>query len=81
MKMTRQEVRDFIDDELMPMVRVSSPRALSTVIEDFEALEVAFLSGNNTLVFAMASYISQAEGLLNGTQIAQRITKQLFEHD
>lgn len=79
MTMTRENAKKFINEELIPVVKVSSPRTLGILAEDFEALEIALSSGNSTLVFAMASYISDVEGLLNGVEVAQRITSKVFE--
>ena len=79
MTMTRENARKFIKEEIVPMVKVISPRTLGILSEDFEALEIALSSGNDTLVFAMANYISDVEGLLNGIDVAQRITSKVFE--
>lgn len=78
MTMSKEQVSTFINEELTPMVKVSKPTAIGTLCEDFEALEIALASGNTTLVFAMASYISQCDGLLNGAEVAQRITAKVF---
>ena len=79
MTMSTEQIHKFVFEELTPMVKVSNTAALMTVFEDFNALEIAFASGNETLVFAMANYISQCNGLLNARDIAQRITTKLFE--
>ena len=79
MNMSTEQIHKFVREELVPMVKVSNRSAFRTVCEDFEALEIALASGNNTLVFAMASYISQCDGLINACDIAQRITAKLFE--
>ena len=79
MNMTREDAKNFIKEQLVPMVKVSSPRTIGILSEDFEALEIALSSGNITLVFAMANYISNVEGLLNGIEVAQRITSKVFD--
>lgn len=78
MTMTNEEARTFIETELMPIVEVSDLHVFGTLVEDFEALELALTSGNNTLVFAMADYIAKVVGLLNGEEIAQCITSKLL---
>ncbi len=78
MTMTNEEARTFIQAELMPIVKVSDPHVYGTLVEDFVALELALTSGNNTLVFAMADYITKIVGLLNGEEIAQCITSKLL---
>ena len=80
MKMTHKEAHNYIKEELVPIVKVSSPRVYSILSEDFEALEIAFESGNTSLVFAMANYISNVEGLMNGTEIGQKIASKVFEN-
>ena len=55
MNMTREDAKNFIKEQLVPMVKVSSPRTIGILSEDFEALEIALSSGNSTLVFAMAN--------------------------
>jgi len=77
--MSNEEAKKFVEEEIFPMVQVTNPSAISTLCDDFEALEIALSSGNNTLVFAMANYISQADGLKNGCEIAQRITSKVFD--
>ncbi len=77
--MSREDAKNFIEEELVPMVKVSSPRTFGILFEDFEALEIALSSGNCTLVFAMANYISNVEGLLNGIEVAQRISSTVFD--
>ncbi len=77
MAMTKEEAREFIND-IIPIVRIATPAALSTLSEDFEALELALTSGNDTLVFAMAMYISQVEGLCNGVEIQRMIVNKVF---
>ena len=79
MKMTHEDARAFIYDELLPKVRVSTPSALHIIMEDFYALEIALLSGNSTLVLAMASYISHTDGLVNGDIVLQCITEKIFD--
>ena len=78
MTMSTEQIHKFVS-ELLTMAKVSNPSAISTVCEDFEALKIALASGNETLVFAMANYISQCNGLMNARDIAQRITAKLFE--
>ena len=79
MKMKREDARTFIYDELLPMVRVSTPRALHTLMESFDSLEIALMSDDNALVNTAANRISQIEGLLNGVHIAQCITKKFSD--
>ena len=78
MEMTKEQARAFITDELIPIVKVSDPQVYSVLSEDFQALEIALVSGNHTLVFAMASYIHKVRGLLNGLEIAQKITSKVM---
>ena len=78
-KLDDEDAKKFIKEQLVPMVKVSSPRTIGILSEDFEALEIALSSGNSTLVFAMANYISNVEGLLNGIEVAQRITSKVFD--
>ncbi len=77
MKMTRDEARIFLYDELLPTVRVSKPAALHTLIEELGTLEEALVSGNSTQVHDIANYISQISGLQNGAQLAQHITEKI----
>ena len=79
MMMSLNNARNFINEELVPMVKVSSPSTYSTLVEDFKALEIALTSGNDTLVFAMANYISSVNGLMNGAEVAQHIASKVFE--
>ena len=74
MNITKEQANEFINEELIPIVRVDSPEALSTLADDFKALDIALTSGNITLVFAMATYITKVIGLRNGGEIAKRIT-------
>ena len=79
MAMTKEQATSFINEELIPAVNVSSSRAFTTLAEDFDALVIALSSGNDILVFAMASYISNVDGLKNGVEIAQKITNKMFQ--
>ena len=79
MTMSTEQIQKFVREELLPMVKVSNSSAFRTVCEDFEALEIALATGNTSLIFAMANYISQCNGLINAYDISQRITAKLFE--
>ena len=77
--MTTEEAKVFIEEQIIPVAKVSTPQAICTLCEDLEALQIALASGNSVLVFAMANYISQIEGLTNSIEIAQKITAQVFK--
>lgn len=77
--MTMEEAKVFIKEQIIPVAKVSTPQAIRTLCEDIEALQIALASGNSILVFAMANYISQIEGLTNGVEVAQKITAQAFK--
>ncbi len=78
MTMTKGQARSFIENELIPMVKVTDPQVYCSLAEDFEALQVALTSGNRTLVMAMASYIRNLSGLINGIEIAQKISSKVL---
>lgn len=80
MVITKEQANAFICDELLPIVKVDSPHALTTLADDFEALQVALTSGNNTLVYAMAIYITKVVGLENGGEIAEKIITFVRSH-
>ena len=77
--MTTEEAKVFIKEQIIPVAKVSNPQAIRTLCEDLDALQIALASGNSVLVFAMANYISQVEGLMNGIEVAQKITAQAFK--
>lgn len=76
--MTEERATDFIENELMPIVRIDNPSNISVLFEDLEALKIALTSENSTLVFAMASYIATLRGV-NGQEIAQRIADEILK--
>ncbi len=76
--MTEEHATQFIEDKIMPIVRIDNPSNISVLFEDLEALKIALTSGNTTLVFAMASYISTLRGV-NGLEIARKITDEIMK--
>ena len=76
--MTEEQATQFIKDKIMPIVRIDNPSNISVLFEDLEALTIALTSGNTTLVYAMASYISILRGV-NGLEIARKITDEIME--
>ena len=76
--MTEEQATQFIKDKIMPIVRIDNPSNISVLFEDLEALTIALTSGNTTLVYAMASYISTLRGV-NGVEIARCITDEILK--
>ena len=74
--MTELNATVFVKEELMPIVQIKDPGNFGVLLEDFEALKIALTSGNETLVYAMASYIANLRGV-NGVEIAHRITAEI----
>ena len=76
--MTEERATKFVENELMPIVQIYDVSNISVLAEDFEALIIALTSGNTTLVYAMASYISILRGV-NGLEIARKITDEIMK--